>query len=152
MKILNNSVSNKQGHCHSSFTLYIVKVSLFYHMKFPDFSLISWDFPWFLLSFYQDILVKKTYLFFFNVASTYHWGTVYRNTNLLQIHFPKVKPPHIATPKAMYISTTFYLSAHCWKISLIWIFFPDFGWNPPTPFLPWFASFQNFPWLVGTMR
>ena len=33
------------------------------------------------------------------MASTCHWGSVYRNTNLLQIHFPKVKPPHIATPK-----------------------------------------------------
>ena len=43
--------------------------------------------------------------------------SVYSNTKLLQIHFPK----------AMYISTTFYLSTHCWKISLIWNFPPDFG-------------------------
>ena len=28
-------------------------------------------------------------------------GVVFtKNTNLLQIHFPKVKPPHIATPKS----------------------------------------------------
>ena len=42
------------------------------------------------------------------MASIYHWGSVHRNTNLSQIHFPKVKPPYIATPKAMYSSTTFY--------------------------------------------
>ena len=52
--------------------------------------------PRVLLSFHQDILVKKkTYLFFLNVASTYHWGSVYRNANLLQIHFPKVIPPYL---------------------------------------------------------
>ena len=44
----------------------------FYPVKFPDFSLtFPWfpmSFPWFFLSFHQDILVKKTYLFFLNVA------------------------------------------------------------------------------------
>ena len=44
------------------------------------------------------------------MASTFHWGSVYRNANLLRIHFSKLKPPHIATPKVMYISTTFHLS------------------------------------------
>ena len=61
-------------------------------MKFPDFLRF---FPDFFLSFYQEILVKETYLFFLNVASNCHWGSVYTNTNLLQIHFPKVKPPHL---------------------------------------------------------
>ena len=65
-------------------------------------------------------------------------------TNLLQIHFPTVKPPHIATPKAMYISTTFYLSTHCWKISQISLnFFPDFG--SKTRFSPYWKKFSKFP-------
>ena len=64
------------------------------------------------------------------MASISHWGSVYRNTNLLQIHFPKVKPPHTAIPKAMYISTTFYISTRFPLISLTG------------------KSFQNFPWSV----
>ena len=36
----------------------------FYPTKFPDFSLISYEFSLIFLSFHQNILVKKTYLFF----------------------------------------------------------------------------------------
>ena len=67
-------------------------------------------------------------MFVLDVACTYHWGSVYRNTNLLQIHFPN----------AMYISITF-LSIHSLLenfpdvkfFSLIlaekpFVFFPDF--------------------------
>ena len=102
-------------------------------MKFPDLLRFSLIFSYF--SPRHSSLRKD--LFFLNVATTYHWSSVYRNTNLLLIHLPKVKPPHIATPtKAIYISPTFCLSIHCWKISPIWNFyhwfwlktlvFPDF--------------------------
>ena len=53
-------------------------------------------FPWFVLIFQEDILVKKTYLFILNVASANHLGSVYRNTNLLQIYLLKVKRPHLS--------------------------------------------------------
>ena len=47
----------------------------------------------------------------------------------------------------------FYLSTHCWKISLIWNFFPWF-WLKTSVFSlisPTGKSFQNFPWSVGTL-
>ena len=113
-------------------------ITLKFGKEFPLF--IPWNpliFPDFL-RFLSCIFLKfSPYLFFLNVASTYHWSSVHTNTNLLQIHFAKVKPPHIATPKTMYISTTFYLSTHSQEFSLIkktfslilagkpW-FFPDF--------------------------
>ena len=75
---------------------------LIWQDRVPTF--LSHEISWFFkISFQQDIFNQKTYLFFLNVAFTYHWGSVYRNTNLLRIHFPKVK----TTPKAMYISITF---------------------------------------------
>ena len=54
------------------------------------------SFPWFFLSFHQDILVKKTYLFFLNVALV---TLVYANIaiswqllrfNSLKKHFPQI--------------------------------------------------------------
>ena len=94
---------------------------------------ISWFpkiLPRFFLSFHQYILVIKTYLFFLNVTSTYRKGIVYRNTNFfLQINFPKVKPPHIATRKAMYISIDL--------ISLIWNSFLILAETPVFPWFPW---------------
>ena len=53
-------------------------------------------------------------------------GVVFTETPIY-IHFAKVKPPHIATSKAMYISTTFYLSTHSREFSLIKKTFLDFG-------------------------
>ena len=82
---------------------------------------------------------------------TYCWASVYCNTNLSQIHSPKAKPPHIATPtKVIYISTTFYISTYHWKISLIWKLFPWFWLKTPCFSLTG-KSFQNFPWSVGTL-
>ena len=73
-------------------------------VKFPDFSLtFPWfrkSFPWFFLSFHQDILVKKTYLFFLNVAlvtlvyaniaslSAISWQLL--RFNSLKKHFPQI--------------------------------------------------------------
>ena len=78
---------------------------LFYPIKFPDFSLtFPWfpkSFPWFFLSFHQDILDKKTYLFFLNVTlvtliyaniaslSTISWQLL--RFNSLKKHFPQIK-------------------------------------------------------------
>ena len=55
-------------------------------------------------------------------------GSVYKNTNLLQIHFPKGKPPHL---KERFFLRLKGLKMVFKKSSLIWNFFPDFGWNPP---------------------
>ena len=98
-------------------------------VRVPTF--LSCEIAWFFPRHFS----KKTHLFLLNVASTYHWGSVYRNTNLLQIHFPKVKPPYIATPKAMYISTTFFIYLPTvGKIPWFENFFPDFGWKKNTCF------------------
>ena len=51
----------------SAITTLLSGFPLFYPVKFPDFPKI---FPRFFLSFHEDILVKKTYLFFLDVAST----------------------------------------------------------------------------------
>ena len=125
-------------HCHWAKENVKASVSMTPSSRVPTF-FIPWNslifpwfpkiFLWFFLSFHQDILIPKK-LFFLNVACTYYWGNVYGNTNLLQIHFQR----------AMYISTTFYLSTHCWKISLIWNFFPLILAEKP-----W------FPWSVGTL-
>ena len=76
----------------------------FYLVKFPDFSLtFPWfpkSFPWFFLTFHQDILLKKTYLFFLNVAlvtlvyaniaslSAISWRLL--RFNSLKKHFPQI--------------------------------------------------------------
>ena len=65
----------------------------FYPIKFPDFSL---TFPWFFLSFHQDILVKNLYLFFLNVAlvTLLHANIViswqFLRFNSLKKHFPQI--------------------------------------------------------------
>ena len=128
----------------------------FYPIKFPDFSLtFPWfpkTFPWFFLSFHQDILVKKTYLFFLNVALV---TLVYANIaisqqllrfNSLKKHFPQI-----------YRSKRFENGLK--KSSLIWNIFPWFWLINPCfslisltgkslqkfPWIPW------FPWSVGTL-
>ena len=111
---------------------------------------IPWNyliFPW-LPKISPDFFLffTKTYLFFLNMASIYHWGSVFRNTNLLLTYFPKVKPPYIVILKAKYIST-FYLSTHCEKIFLIWKIFPLILAEHPV--FPWFPRlekvFKSFP-------
>ena len=88
------------------------------------------------------------------MASTYHWGNVYRNTNLLQIHFPKVKPPHL---------NFFFLRLKVWK--WFWKKFSDFKFFPlilaENPHFSLISltgkSLQKFPWIplfpwsVGTL-
>ena len=89
--------------------------------------------------------------------STYHWGSVNRNTNLLQIHFPKVKPPHLK-----FFFRLKGLKGWKWfwkKSSLISNFFPWFWLKTPCfslisltgkslQIFPWIPSFS---WSVGTL-
>ena len=93
----------------------------------------------------------KTYLFFLNVASTHHLGSVYRNTNLLQAHFPKVKPPHIKKVFPQIKGFKKFENGFEKKIPWFENFFPDFGSKPPV--FPWFPGkcFQNFPWSAETL-
>ena len=113
-------------------------------------------FPWFFLSFYEEILVKRNIFILFNVASNCHWGSVYTNTNLLQIHFPKVKPPHLKS----FFSLTLKGWKWFWKkSSLISKFFPWFWLKTPCFSLISLTgkSLQNFPcipwfsWSVGAL-
>ena len=132
---------------------------LFYPVKFPDFSLtFPWFpkcFPWFFLSFHQDILVKKTYLFFLNVALV---TLVYANIaslsaiswQLLRFNTLKKLFPQIFGFKRF--------ENGLGKSSLIWKLFPWFWLKTPCfslisltgkslqnfPWIPW------FPWSVGT--
>ena len=119
--------------------------SHFFHpIKFPDFSLIfPWFpkiFPWFFLSFQKNILVKKYKFILFKCGLCLQ--LVWHLQKHQFITYTEI-PSNIATPKAMY----FYLSTHCWKISLIWNFFPWF-WlkNTCFPWFPWLEKvFKNFP-------
>ena len=112
----------------------------FYPVKFPDFSLtFPWfpkSFPWFFLSFHQDILVKKTYLFFLNVALVTLVYTNIASLSAISWQLPKKRFENGFEKK-----------------------FPDLK------FFPWFwlktpcfslisltgKSLQNFPWSVGTL-
>ena len=137
------TLRNVSPTCNAFCTLHVKLQGshFFYLIKFPNFLRF---FPDFFLSFHQDILVKKKrYLFFLNVAFTYHWGSVSRNTNLLQIYFPKVKPPHI---KKVFPQITRFDNGFE-KVPRFQIFFPDFGWKPPVfPWFPWLEKvFKIFP-------
>ena len=105
---------------------------------FPWFPKI---FPWFFLSFHQDILVKKTCLFFLNVALvTLVYANIPISKQLLQFtslkkHFPQI-----------YRSKRFENGLKT-KVPWFEIFFPDFGWKTPVfPWFPWLEKvFKNFP-------
>ena len=97
-------------------------------------------------SFSLDNAPNAPYLFFLNVTYTCHWGSVYRNTNLLQIHFPKVKPPHrfLQIKRFTRFEIGFEKKFHDLN------FFPEFGWKPPVfLWFPWlekvFKNFLHFP-------
>ena len=82
------------------------------------------------------------------MASTHHWDSAYRNTNLLQILFPKVKPPQVF-PQIKRFENGFE------KNSLIWKLFP-WSWLKTlfSPISLTGKSFQNFPWFpwsAGTL-
>ena len=126
---IENDYSNKVSNVRVP-TFFVLSNSLIFTW-FPK------SFPWFFLSFHQDILVKKTYLFFLNVALV---TLVYANIaiswqllrfNSLKKHFPqiyRIKRFENGLEKK----------------------FPDFGWK--TCFSLTGKSLQNFPWSVGTLN
>ena len=86
-------------------------------------------------------------------------GSCLQKHQLLQIHFPKVKHPHVATPNAMYTSTTFYLFITVEKFPWFEKFSPNYGWKLPG--FPWLENvFKNLPdfsdrwkpWLFAICR
>ena len=103
--------------------------------RFPN------NFPWFFLSFYQDILVKKkTYLFFLNVAfvtlvyaniaslSAISWQLL--RFNSLKKHFPQI-----------------YRFKKIWKkVPWFWLKIPVW------PDFPNWKKSLKFPWSVGTLK
>ena len=134
-----------------NWVIHIQGSHFFNPVKFPDFSLtFPWfrkSFPWFFLSFHQDILVKKTYLFFLNVAlvtlvyaniaslSAISWQLL--RFNSLKKHFPQIFG---------FIRFENGLGKKFPDLN----FFPDFGWKPPVfPWFPWlekaFKIFPEFP-------
>ena len=82
------------------------------------------SFPWFFLSFHQDILVKKNIFILFKCGLSDISLCKYCNfltapdVNSLKKHFPQI-----------YRFKRFENSLE--KSSLIWNFFPDFGWKTP---------------------
>ena len=113
----------------------------FYPVKFPDFSLtFPWFlkiFPWFFLSFHQDILVKKTYLFFLNVALvTLVYANIAISQQLLRFNSLKKHFPQIFRSKRFENGLK--------KSSLIWNMFPWF-WLKTPRFSLTGKVFKNFP-------
>ena len=129
-------------------------------VKFPDFSLtFPWfrkSFPWFFLSFHQDILVKKTYLFFLNVAlvtlvyaniaslSAISWQLL--RFNSLKKHFPQIfgfirfeNGLGKKFPDLKFFSLILAGNPCFSLISLTGKSLQNFPW------IPW------FPWSVGTL-
>ena len=113
-------------------------------LTFPWFLKI---FLWFFISFHQDILVKKTYLFFLNVALV---TTVYANiASLSAISWQFLKKRFYSLIKT-FSHRLKGLKMVLKKVPWFEHCFPDFGWKPPVfPWFPWlekvFKNFPNFP-------
>ena len=92
-------------------------------------------FPWFFLSFHQDILVKKTYFFFINVALvTLVYANIAISWQLLRFNSLK---------------NIFLRSIGLNSLKMVWKKFPNwkfFPRSPPPPVFPW------FPWLEKVFK
>ena len=150
------------------------KAFLFYPIKFPDFSLtFNWfpkSFPWLFPSFHQDILVKKPYLFFLNVALV---TLVYANIaiswqllrfNSLKKHFLQIyrfkrfenglekKFPDLKLFSLILAENWFSLFFPDWKKSSNFSLISLIGGNPGSKFPDWkmLSHFPSFPVRVET--
>ena len=158
-RLTGKTIYNVLIELHSSTMINVQSDRLIWQDGVPTF--LSHEIPWFpkifprfFLSFQQDIFNQKTYLFFLNVAFTYHWGSVYRNPQFITDTLPTGKTsPHNHTKS--HVHFYYFLSIYPLLENFLnlKIFPPDFGWK--THVFPNWKSFQNFPWFpwsVGTLQ